>query len=730
MAALVVSWVVAASLRAEPVKPEFDKAVPEPLKASFEPASARPGQTVTWKLTGRIAEGWHTYPTKQANPAVSNSKNEFDFPAPDQVIFVGELREPETHDVLLKPPLGGTQREVPAGEFVFQRPVVVSPQAKPGAKTVKVSLDFLVCNANYCLPPKTLVVEAPLTVTAEPPVDVDEAYRDEVLGRQKPNANTPDAKAAPDSRDAVLRALLERLQSSEGKEEQKSPISAGTTEEYAGQVRDVQAQLVQHKADDQGLLAFILAGVFWGGVSLVTPCVFPMIPITVSYFLKQSEKSHHRPVTMAVVYCATIVIVLTAAAVLLLGFFRRLSIDPWMNNAMGLLFVFFALSLFGMYDIELPSSLAQFTSAREGKGGLIGTVFMALTFTILSFACVAPFLGGFSGTAATAKVGTLGMVLGAVAFSITFAAPFFLLALFPSLLKKMPKSGSWLNSVKVVMGFLELAAAFKFFRTSELVRSPAGATFFTYDFVLGIWIALSILCGVYLLNLYRLPHDTPAEHLGVPRLLLSAAFLGLGLYLIPALFKYSTEGESQRPRGVVYAWVDAFLLPEPTEGRASLPWTGNLKKAIEEARAQGRDARGEKLVFVDLTGKTCTNCKINEQTVFSKPEFKRLFQSYKLVQLYTDEVPNAFYAPSLQAQFGSNTTRQKEDAQVNLSFQREAFGTEQLPLYVILKPLADGKISVVDTYDEGKINDEAAFARFLKAPLEGQAGGLQARAMQ
>src|SRR5262249_51450585 len=229
---------------------------------------------------------------------------------------------------------------------------------------------------------------------------------------------------------------------------------------------------------DGGLLAFILAGVFWGAVSLVTPCVFPMIPITVSFFLKQSEKEHHKPVTMALVYCGTIVIVLTIAAVALLNFFSLLSINPWMNYGLGLLFIFFALSLFGMYDIELPSGLARFTSQREGKGGLVGTVFMALTFTIISFACVAPFLGGFGGTAASVQGPLWHSILGGLAFSATFAAPFFLLALFPTLLKKMPKSGGWLNAVKVVMGFLELAAALKFLRAAEVVQSTE-VTFFT-----------------------------------------------------------------------------------------------------------------------------------------------------------------------------------------------------------------------------------------------------------
>jgi thiol:disulfide interchange protein DsbD len=172
-----------------------------------------------------------------------------------------------------------------------------------------------------------------------------------------------------------------------------------------------------------------------------------MIPITVSFFLKQSEKKGHRPVLSAAVYSFTIVLVLTIAAVALLSAFRA-AINFWFTQyLMGALFIFFALSLFGMYEIELPSGLAQFTAKREGSG-LVGTIFMALTFTILSFACVAPFLGGFSGTAVQAEMGFTKLLLGGLAFAVTFASPFMVLALFPTLLKTMPKSGSWLNSVK------------------------------------------------------------------------------------------------------------------------------------------------------------------------------------------------------------------------------------------------------------------------------------------
>jgi thiol:disulfide interchange protein DsbD len=250
------------------------------------------------------------------------------------------------------------------------------------------------------------------------------------------------------------------------------------------------------------------------------------------------------------------------------------------------------------------------------------------------------------------------------------------------------------------------------------------AALFTYDFVLGLWIAIAILCGVYLLNLFRLPHDTPVEHVGVPRMLFGLLFIAFGLYLLPALFKGGADGEKQRPNGVVYAWVDSFLLPEPQESRnkEGLAWGGDLKAAIEQARAERKRTGKRELVFIDFTGETCKNCKLNEREVFTKPEIRESFKPYKLVQMYTDKVPDSLYPSALREKFAGDVTRQRADAAANLDFQKAAFNTEQLPLYVILDPAPNGddsKINVVDIYPEGKISDASAFGEFLKKPQAG-----------
>ncbi|MCC6421067.1 MAG: hypothetical protein IT429_22750 [Gemmataceae bacterium] len=612
------------------------------------------------------------------------------------------------------------------GTFQWSQDVLVLPSAEPGQHTLEITIDSQVCDKKTCDRFKY-----PLQVAVEVVKEPEFALTPELKKRQEEKVpayarvKTAEPTKVAENPPPASKGVADGVK---GGSERPSGMPEGgfIAPDHQASMAALKTQIPAAKmakadgaTEGSDLLAFILAGVFWGGVSLITPCVFPMIPITVSFFLKQSEKDHHRPVTMAVVYCSTIVIVLTVAAVALLSFFRVLSINPWMNFALGALFIFFALSLFGMYEIELPSGLARFTSEREGKGGLIGTIFMALTFTIISFACVAPFLGGFGGTAGTTQRPLWHSILGGLAFSITFAAPFFFLALFPTLLKKMPKSGSWLNSVKVVMGFLELAAALKFFRAGELI-STAAPTIFTYDFVMALYVVLSVLCGMYLLNLYRLPHDSPAEHLGVPRLMFALLFLGLALYLTPALFMHSATGERQRPGGMIYAWIDSFLLPD-AHGGGEGQWTGNLEYAVTKAREHLRKTGQPKRVFVDFTGVTCTNCKINERDVFSKPAIRKLFEPYELVQLYTDKVPNELYSPADRARFGTSIARQEEDAAVNLEFQRKVFDTEQLPLYVILEPKLDGTIQVVNVYDEGRINDEGAFAQFLRSPQ--QAGG-------
>lgn len=674
-------------------------------KAEIEPRQAKPGETVTFKLTvAPKGDAW-TYPATVAGQLSSNT---IDPPKPGDLIFVGGVTDPPGWKE--KPSAadpGLTDRYYP-DPVTWELKAVVSPKASPGRKTIALGrgTQIQACNDSGCFysdlknPPA-----AEFEVMAGPALPVDAKYRDEV-----DQALNGGPKIAPPNPAVVPTPPTAKPVENPAGVVKKAAVPP---DQYEARLRTLQEKIDRTPVVVQGGFAgLLLAAAFWGLVSLVTPCVFPMIPITVSLFLKQSHQSQTQVLKLAVVYCLTIVVVLGASAIFLLSIFRELSVDPYMNVFLGLLFVFFALSLFGMYDIALPGFLLRATERRRGAGGMVGTVFGALAFSIVSFTCVAPFLGGFAGMAAGGNYSNFELILAGTVFAAAFASPFFVLALFPSLIKKLPKSGGWLDSVKVVMGFLELAAAFKFFRTAEL-RLLDRPEYFTYDLVLGAWVAIAAATGLYLLGVFRLPHDEERPNVGVGRMLLGVSFLTLAVYLAPALFK-GGSGQANRPGGVVYAWVDAFLLPEAAPPGEGLPWSADLVGTVERI-TRDRQSGGtieKPLVFVDFTGVTCTNCKYNEENVFTRPEVRDLLRRYTLVQMYTDDVPTEFYLNPPER------LDRKLEAAANLEFQKAVFGTEQLPLYAVLAPQADGSVKREAVYDEGKINDAAGFVEFLRKPLE------------
>ncbi len=647
------------------------------IAAEITPAKAKRGQVVDLKFTIKPTKrGWHTYPTSSGKVVVKPPPTE----APqDRVLYVvGPVVDPDG----AKTELGSTEA-VYLKAATWSLKAVVSPTAKPGRHAVSfegfaVQICANVCvNANADNFPK-LFIEVEDTKAEEVPAE----YRDE-LKRLVEGIPAPVVAKEASPTGVVKKKYL--------------PLA-----EYRAKLDALFASMEKQDVKREGgILTLLLTAAFWGLVSLATPCVFPMIPITVSLFLKQSNQSTAGAAKLAGVYCGTIVVVLGLSAVFLLSVFRALSVDPWMNLFLGGLFIVFALSLLGMYNLTLPNFLLRAAETRRKQGGLFGTVFGAVAFSIVSFTCVAPFLGGFAGMVASGQYLFVELLLAGLTFAGAFALPFFVLALFPSLLKKLPKSGGWMDTIKAVMGFLEIAAALKFFRTAEL-RWSDQPTYFTYDLVLAGWVIVALATGLYLLGIFRLPHDEEKSNLGVPRLIFAMLFLGFGLYLTPALFK-NHEGQGQRPGGVAFAWVDAFLLPEPASGSAELPWSADLPDAIAKARTD------KKLVFVDFTGVTCSNCKANERDVF--PKFRKLLEQYALVQMYTDVVPAEFYTvkPGL-------AERNAEAKEGNLKFQKDAFGTEQLPLYAIFEPTPTGA-KIVAVYSEGKINDANAFEKFLSKPL-------------
>jgi thiol:disulfide interchange protein len=417
-----------------------------------------------------------------------------------------------------------------------------------------------------------------------------------------------------------------------------------------------------------------------------------MVPITVSYFTNHAAGNRRAALRDAVIYAIGIILTFTALGVALAALFgaagiNRFAANPWVNVIITLIFFGFALSLFGAFNIQVPSSvltkLDALSRKEEGSGGgghVIALLLMGLTFSLTSFTCTAPFVGTLLVMAAGGD--RLYPVVGMLAFSTIFALPFFVLALAPQLVSQLPKSGGWLNSVKVVMGLLEVAAAMKFLSNVDLVWHWG---FFTREVVLAIWVAVAALIAFYLLGKFQLAHDMGIERIGALRLMIALLSLSLGFYLLTGLFGARLgEVESFLPPATVNASSSTLVGGGPgTAGE--LAWvTNDYESALKQAKAENKP------VFIDFTGYTCTNCRWMEANMFTKAAVKEELEKYVRARLYTDGEGQPY-----------------EGFQ---QMQQEKFGTVALPLYAVVG--GDGQI--LKTFP-GLTRDQSEFVSFLKA---------------
>jgi thiol:disulfide interchange protein len=443
-----------------------------------------------------------------------------------------------------------------------------------------------------------------------------------------------------------------------------------------------------------GIAAHSLHEFLWlamgmGALSLLTPCVFPMIPITVSYFTSHASGNRKSAVFTAIIYALGIVLTFSALGMLLAAIFgaggvNHLAANPWVNLSITAIFLSFAFSLFGAYFIQVPPSLMDkmdFLTRNKEGGQVIGALLMGFTFTLTSFTCTAPFVGTLLVMAAQGN--WLWPLTGMLAFSTVFAIPFFILALAPQLLSRLPKAGSWMVSVKVVMGFLEIAAAMKFLSNADLIWRWG---IFTRQVVLAVWIAVGLLTVLYVLGYFRTNHESPIESVGPIRLTVAIFLLTIVIWLVPGLFgKQLGELESFLPPETSIAARAGGLTATIATQDADSDWVLNdLDGALRTAKEQS------KLVFVDFTGYTCTNCRWMEANMFPKLDVANEIDKFVRVRLYTDGE-------------GEQFERQQR-------MQQEKFGTVALPYYAILRP--DG--SPLKTF-AGLTRDEAEFVTFLRA---------------
>jgi thiol:disulfide interchange protein DsbD len=497
------------------------------------------------------------------------------------------------------------------------------------------------------------------------------------------------------------------------------------------------------QAINQGTLSFLLLSAAGGFFAVLMPCVWPMVPITVNFFVKQGQVKNGRPTLLAFVYCLSIIAVFTLVGLLCSIFLgasslTRLGSNPWLNAMVAVMFFVFGLSLLGLFEIRLPSFLLNASAQGESRGGLIGVVFMALTLTITSFTCTFPVVGGLLVMASRGQY--FYPTIGMLTFATVLALPFFLLALAPGLLSRMPRSGDWMNAVKVVGGLIEVGAAFKFVNTAEIGFGATPATaWFDAQVVLSIWVVMLIVCGVYLLGLFRTDHDHDAIKVGPVRLLAGTLFCGLGLYLAPALFGYppkskiyaSIVGILPADSGELDAKAElAAMNPCPPAGAVKVgeelaaadgdnvarkatstdpakavreerkvhgvAWGLSYEAAIEEAKAKKRP------VLIDFTGVNCANCRTMEQTVFPRPDVKEQLRKFVTVSLYTDTLD-----------IGTLTQQQRLDlAEENLNREVDLVDQTSSPYYVVLTP--DGKVLASTAFDDSA----EGFRNFLKQAYE------------
>jgi len=451
----------------------------------------------------------------------------------------------------------------------------------------------------------------------------------------------------------------------------------------------------EKKKADRSILAIFIAGFLGGLLALLTPCVFPMIPLTVSFFTKQS-KSKAKGLSNAFIYGISIILIYVVLGYLTTVIFgadalNALSTNVWFNLSFFILFVIFAISFFGAFEITLPSSWINKADSAADKGGLIGIFFMAFTLSLVSFSCTGPIIGTLLVEAAV-NGGVAGPLMGMFGFSFALALPFALFAAFPGWLNSLPQSGGWLNSVKVVLGFLELALALKFLSNADLVVQ---AGLLSRELFIAIWIGIFGMLSLYLLGLFKLPHDSPMDRLSVGRMLFATITLIFTFYLIPGLWGAPLKLISGFPPPMFYSEApngvgasQAAVVTGSNEGpghsqSAHCPHGLNCFHDYDEGMAYAKEVG--KPVMLDFTGWACVNCRKMEEQVWSDPEvLRRLSNDVVLVSLYVDEKIELPEEEQREVKIGEKNKRLETVGNKWSYLQASKFGTNSQPYYVIL----------------------------------------------
>ena len=573
----------------------------EPVHWSFS-VEQKDATTATLILKAKIDVPYHIY--SQTNVGGIGLPVEFKFTKSKNYELAGKVTEPkakEEYDETEKVTLKYFEKEV-----IFKQNIKIKTD-KPF--TIEGVATHQACNNEGCLAP----------------TDVDAAFEINKGAKQE---------SAPEIKTETKPIETATLDTSTIAPQETAPTvdqatAAGNFQlSNDSKVLEAACGETANPEEDSGSLwtTFLLA--FIGGfLALLTPCVFPMIPLTVSFFTKRSP-TRAKGISNALIYAASIIVIYVALGLLITILFgsdalNDLASNGYMNMIFFVVFIIFALSFFGAFEIVLPSSWVNKADHKSEQGGLIGIFFMAFTLALVSFSCTGPIIGSLLVTAS--RGGYLGPSIGMFGFSLALALPFALFAAFPGWLNTLPKSGGWLNTVKVVLGFLELALAMKFLSNVDLAYHWG---FLKREIFIAIWIIIFGLCGIYLLGKLRFSHDSEVKHTSTGRLVVSILFLSFTVYLIPGLWGAPLRLISGFPPPEFYKeWVTSA-----NECPHDLTCFHDLDEGVAYAKAQGKP------VMIDFTGWNCVNCRRMEDNVWSQPKvLKQLREEYVVISLYVDD---------------------------------------------------------------------------------------------
>ena len=651
--------------------------------------------TVCVLFTARIEAPWHIYDLGPYDDMGPNATTVV-FEPNESVTLVGGIesltRPVRVYDSLFALEIGYFEQTARLAQTV---------RVKAGVKTeLKARVEWMACNDESCLPPDekdfTIALEGP---QKEAEISVSEASVDKTKPVE-PVTESGERQGIVQEVGAVQNSAVDSIE--------YRPLPDTST------VRDTVSAVEQSTgttgADNgsKSLWRLIIEAILWGFAALLTPCVFPMVPMTVSFFLKQNE-SRFKARIKAGIYGLSIVALYTVpiAVIILItkwvgggtvtaDIFNWIA-THWLPNVLFfLIFIVFAISFFGAFEITLPSRLVNRSDRQSDRGGVIGIFFMALTLVLVSFSCTGPIVGAVLIQSTTGAVWT--PVLTMLAFSVAFALPFTLLALFPSMLDRLPRSGGWLNSVKVVLGFIELALALKFLSVADQTYHWG---ILDREIYLAFWIVIFTLLGFYLLGKLRFPHDSEVKHVGVTRLLLAIVTFSFVVYMLPGMWGAPLRGlsgylpplETQdfRPAETEHtvdsgARVDTVFPREVKYGDLlKLPHGLQGFFDLDEALDYARKVR--KPLFVDYTGHGCVNCREMEARVWFDPQVLDLLRNdFVVVALYSDDKKQLPESDWITTEHGKVL---KGMGKINAYRVHKLFGINAQPYYMILG--ADGE---------------------------------------